>query len=221
MTNEHAAGVPPDLEAGVPRPAGITFEDGAHERRVGRSTRRSRSQSRSRRRSLSANSITPASPYSGVPIEYRTLSIQVGESQAYGDDIADLKGKETAKKDDHDYFANLNFHQLPVDQICQQLNVDHAQGLSKEAAARRLERDGHNTLPKPKTNYAMKLFWYLFGGFCSVLWVGVIIFFLCWRPLSNPPSITMLALGILVIIVIVLQASFSAFRTSNSASFAP
>jgi sodium/potassium-transporting ATPase subunit alpha len=210
--NENTTGIAPDLEAGVPRPVGITFEDGTQSPRAGRSARRSRSQSRSRRRSRSANSITAASPYHGVPIEYRTLSIQVAESQAYGDDTADLKGKKAAKLDDQDYFAHLNFHKLPVDRICQQLNVDHGRGLSNEAAARRVERDGQNTLPKPKSNYAMKLFWYLFGGFCSVLWFGVIIFFLCWRPLSNPPSITMLALAILVIIVIVLQASFSAFQ---------
>lgn len=213
MTNETTTSIPPDLEAGVARPAGITFEDGTRDPRVGRSARRSRSRSRSRRRSLSSGgSITAASPYSGVPIEYRTLSIQVAESQAYADDLADLKGKTVAKKDDQDYFANLNFHSLPADQLCQQLNVDRAQGLSEESAVRRLDRDGKNTLPRPQTNYAKKLFWYLFGGFCSVLWVGVLVFFLCWRPLSNPPSITMLALAILVIIVIILQASFSAFQ---------
>jgi len=218
MTNESEAGVPPDLEAALARPTGITFEDSTkdvretRETRAGRSTRRSHSRSRSRRRSLSTGSGGAASPYSGVPIEYRTLSIQVAESQAFAEDAADLKGTAAAKKDDQDYFANLSFHQLAVDQICQQLNVSSDQGLSSESAARRLERDGQNTLPHPKTNYAKKLFWYLFGGFCSVLWVGVIIFFLCWRPLSNPPSATMLALAILVIIVIVLQASFSAFQ---------
>ncbi|KAL2020915.1 hypothetical protein VTK56DRAFT_7802 [Thermocarpiscus australiensis] len=221
MTNESADGVPLDLEAAVPRPTGITFDDGTNDRsrearetRVGRSARQSHSRSRSRRRSRSTGSGGAASPYSGVPIEYRTLSIQVAESQAFasGDVVADdLKGK-SAKRDDQDYFANLSFHQLAPDQLCQQLNVSPDQGLSDETAARRLERDGKNTLPKPKTNYAKKLFWYLFGGFCSVLWVGVIVFFLCWRPLSNPPSVTMLALAILVIIVIVLQAGFSAFQ---------
>ena len=221
MPNESEPGVPgtpPDLEAALPRPTGITFEDSrkdlgeTREPRSGRPTRRSRSRSRSRRRSLSTGSAGPASPFSGVPIEYRTLSIQVAESQAFPDDAADIKGTANAKKDDQDYFANLSFHQLAVDQICQQLNVSSDQGLSQESAARRLERDGQNTLPRPKTNYAKKLFWYLFGGFCSVLWVGVVIFFLCWRPLSNPPAITMLALAILVIIVIVLQAGFSAFQ---------
>ncbi|KAL2132267.1 hypothetical protein VTI74DRAFT_4007 [Chaetomium olivicolor] len=215
MANESAAGMPPDLEAANPRPTGITFEDGTNDPRgrVGRSAQRRDSRSRSRRRSLSTGSAGGAgSPFSGVPIEYRTLSIQVAESQAFADEVADLKGKVAGKKDDRDYFANLNFHQLTKDQICQQLNVASDQGLSEENAARRLARDGGNTLPKPKTNYAKKLFWYLFGGFCSVLWVGVIIFFICWRPLSDPPSPTMLALAILVIIVIVLQAGFSAFQ---------
>ncbi|SPQ24185.1 c562cfe2-5e35-4d7c-87f6-6d249c5e9fbc [Thermothielavioides terrestris] len=223
MANESAPGAPPDLEAAVSRPTGITFEDGtnnprvpreAREARRGRSDRRSNSRSRSRRRSLSISSAGAAStsPYSGVPIEYRTLSIQVAESQAFPDEAGELKGKAAGKKDDQDYFANLSFHQLATDQICQQLHVSPDQGLSDEAAARRLERDGRNTLPKPKTNYAKKLFWYVFGGFCSVLWIGVIIFFICWRPLSDPPSPTMLALAILVIIVIVLQAGFSAFQ---------
>jgi sodium/potassium-transporting ATPase subunit alpha len=218
MTIESAGSVSPDLEAAHPHPVAITFDDGPNdpretrEARAGRSVRRSHSRSRSRRRSLSISSAAAASPYSGVPIEYRTLSIQVAESQAFHDDAGDLKGKVAGKKDDQDYFANLRFHQLTTDQICQQLNVSSSQGLSAETAARRLERDGANTLPRPKTNYAKKLFWYVFGGFCSVLWVGVIIFFLCWRPLSNPPSPTNLALAILVIIVIILQASFSAFQ---------
>jgi sodium/potassium-transporting ATPase subunit alpha len=67
-------------------------------------------------------------------------------------------------------------------------------------------------IPKARTNHLKKILLYVFGGFCSVLWVGVIIFFLCWRPLSNPPSVTNLALAILVLIVIFLQASFSAFQ---------
>lgn len=45
-----------------------------------------------------------------------------------------------------------------------------------------------------------------------VLWCGVIVFFLCWQPLSNPPSATNLALAILVLIVITLQATFNAFQ---------
>lgn len=120
--------------------------------------------------------------------------------------------KREGKKEEQDYFANLSFHELDVSQLCQQLNVSQDVGLSDNAASLRLQRDGKNTLPRPRTNYLKKILMYLFGGFCSVLWVGVIIFFICWKPLSNPPSPTNLALAILVIIVILLQAGFSGFQ---------
>ncbi|KAL3954191.1 hypothetical protein ACCO45_012147 [Purpureocillium lilacinum] len=180
----------------------ITFHD---------DVRPGRGHARSAERRLLPAPTSPTPPYSGVQIEYRTLSIHVAESRNVDStETADLKA--AAKKDDQDYFSNLNFHELGVDQICQQLNVSKEQGLSDSAAANRLQRDGRNTLPKPKTNYWKKILGYVFGGFCSVLWIGVIIFFICWRPLSDPPSPTNLALAILVIIVIALQAGFSAFQ---------
>ncbi|OAQ59387.1 Na/K ATPase alpha 1 subunit [Pochonia chlamydosporia 170] len=188
----------------------IVFDDAAHPRgRTADQGRRRDSRSQSRRRSMSRDGITTA-PYSGLPITYRTLSIQVAESRKVEtDNIADAKAN---KKEDEDYFSNLTFHQLQPDQLCQQLNVSDVSGLSESSAANRLQRDGGNTLPKPKTNYLKKILMYVFGGFCSVLWVGVVVFFVCWKPLSNPPSPTNLALAILVIMVIMLQAGFSAFQ---------
>lgn len=194
--------------------------------RGSRSLSRTKSRERSRSRASSRDRLPPSSPYSGVKIEYRTLSIHVSESrQAQPDSasqkhaIADSKLKQEPAED---YFAGLSYHEQSKEQVCQLLNVAPDQGLSDEAAAARLERDGRNTLPRQKTNYFKKVFWYTFGGFCSVLWVGVIVFLLCWQPLSSPPSATNLALAILVLIVILLQAIFNAFqdwstqRTMNS-----
>jgi sodium/potassium-transporting ATPase subunit alpha len=205
--------------AADPEPEGntrITFRDLQQPsgERIGRdvggaSTSRRRSLSRASSRS-SRSRLPVGSPYSGVQIEYRTLSIHVSESRREDvDGPGDLK---KAKKDTEEYFANLSYHELDKAQICQQLNVSETQGLSADAAASRLQRDGPNVLPQRKANYLKKLFFYVFGGFCSVLWVGVIVFFLCWQPLSSPPSMTNLALAILVIIVIVLQAVFNAFQ---------
>lgn len=186
-------------------PGHISFDpdarDGRHERPALGSRRRSLSRDSSRSR-------LPGSPNSGYQIEYRTLSIQVSESRR----VEDPLNKPTKIDDQADYFANLAFHKLEADQICQQLNVAQDAGLSDSAAATRLQRDGKNTLPAPKTNYLKKIALYIFGGFCSVLWIGVIIFFICWKPLSDPPSPTNLALAILVIIVILLQAGFSGFQ---------
>ncbi|KAH8888990.1 calcium ATPase [Thozetella sp. PMI_491] len=167
------------------------------------------------RRSMSRDSSRsrlPTSPNSGIQIEYRSLSIHVSETRK-ADEGGSMDIKKTANlSDQRDYFAGLTFHELDAAQICQQLNVAPDVGLSEAAATTRLQRDGNNTLPEPATQYLKKILMYLFGGFCSVLWVGVVIFFVCWKPLSNPPSPTNLALAILVILVIILQAGFSGFQ---------
>ncbi|KAF5005794.1 hypothetical protein FDECE_7773, partial [Fusarium decemcellulare] len=214
-----------DLEAQSPR---ITFQDDPGRDRdgnpndpdvhLGRSRTRSLSRRRSRSRSSSRSRIHPTSPYSGVQIEYRTLSIQVTEAKQQDDEPEDAKDSKALKnKDDEDYFANLQYHELQVEQLCQQLNVSPGDGLSENAATIRLQRDGNNSLPHPKTNYIKRTLKYVFGGFCSVLWIGAIIFFLCWQPLSNPPSVQNLSLAVLIIIVIFLQAGFSAFQDWSTA----
>lgn len=215
----------PDLEAANPStaaPRTITFSPSAAAAantpdptsRPGRRTSRSLSRHRSRSLSRSSSHRAPASPYSDLQITFRTLSIHVSESQAQHDPSADLKDTTASSADDSDtnYFNSLPFHSLPVQPLLQRLNVSLTSGLSSTSAASRLQRNGKNALPAAKTNYTRKLLGYVFGGFCSVLWVGVIIFFLCWRPLSDPPSATNLALAILVMIVIALQAGFSAFQ---------
>ena len=168
---------------------------------------------RSNSRDTINSTLSRAQSTSGIPIEFRTLSIQVSESQRVSQSRADNeKAAKVESDDDTHYFEQLTFHKLSSSEICQQFNVSQDSGLSAVAAARRLQRDGKNTVAKRSDNYILKLLGYVFGGFCSILWVGVLIFFLCWRPLSSPPSVTNLALAILVIIVIFLQASFSAFQ---------
>ncbi|WEW58039.1 magnesium-transporting ATPase [Emydomyces testavorans] len=220
----------PDLEKGsrgrsdpndalASRPRRITFEpptegdDRLNRRNSGESLRRRRSRSRSRHSFSSARGNGTHS-LSGIPIEFRTLSIQISESRNVTTDA--LKDGTVSSRasvhDDKEYFEKLDFHLLSIDRLCQQFNVSSQHGLSAEAAKSRLQRDGKNTIPRRRPNYFWKIFWYIFGGFCSVLWVGVIIFFLCWQPLSNPPSPANLGMAILVLIVIFLQASFSAFQ---------
>ncbi|KAJ5291848.1 hypothetical protein N7478_001099 [Penicillium angulare] len=163
-----------------------------------------------RTRSMSRDSTHSNSGNTGIPIEFRTLSIQISESQTRPKEVVHEPPKD--KVPNQDYFESLDFHNIPQDKICQEFNVDPRFGLSVESAAMRLQRDGKNVISHHRENYLKKIFFYVFGGFCSVLWVGVIIFFICWQPLSNPPSPTNLAMAILIIIVITLQASFSAFQ---------
>jgi sodium/potassium-transporting ATPase subunit alpha len=208
-----------------PAPQRITFEPDAH-----RGRRDNNEGIPARRRSASRDSISSvrsrARSVTGVPIEFRSLSFQVGESQAKGDkkpvEKRPVKKRKKAdkepKQEDKDYFANLDFHILEGPTVCNEVDVNPGKGLSASEAASRLSRDGPNTFPGRRENYLKKLFFYVFGGFCSVLWIGVIIFFICWRPLGNPdPAPYNLGLAILVLIVIFLQASFSAFQDWSTA----
>ncbi|KAG6816182.1 hypothetical protein H0H87_008056 [Tephrocybe sp. NHM501043] len=137
-----------------------------------------------------------------IPIGFRTLSIQVTES------LHPTKGKD----DVVNFFENLTYHTDDVERLCKLFGITPERGLDKAVAARNIQRDGKNTIAQAKPRYIWKLLGYLFGGFCSILWVGVIIFFICWRPLSDPPSPTNLALAIVVILVILSQAAFSGFQ---------
>jgi len=195
------------------------------------------SRSQSRRDSIS-NVRERAQSVSGVPIGYRTLSFSIANSQAkdehqevhkkrhhlphIGKDtlgIGKNKKDKATKKDeqvkeqlDAEHFEKLDCHILDKPAVLKAFESSES-GLSTNDAVSRLARDGKNALPRRKENYFKKLFWYVFGGFCSVLWVGVIIFFICWRPLGDPdPQAYNLGLAILVLIVIFLQASFSAFQ---------
>ncbi|GAB7355779.1 hypothetical protein MBLNU459_g6461t1 [Dothideomycetes sp. NU459] len=206
----------------------ITFEP---EDRLGRNRRHSRQRSVSRDSISSYRSRAQStSAAAGIPIEFRTLSFQVAHSQTVNDSPtkkpkADRKHKAKTEKsskaqknqekklEDADHFEKLDFHILDSSSVAQELNSSIEQGLTTADASTRLARDGKNALPQKRQNYIKKLLEYLFGGFCSVLWIGVIIFFICWRPLGNPdPQAYNLGLAILVLIVIFLQVCFSAFQ---------
>lgn len=163
----------------------------------------------SRTQSMSRDSIR-STGQTTLPIEFRTLSIQVSESQAISREVATELPKE--KLPDQGYFESLDFHTIFQEKLCQEFNVDARTGLSDSSAANYLQRDGKNVIARHSESYLKKIFFYVFGGFCSILWVGVVVFFICWQPLSNPPSATNLAMAILIIIVIALQATFSAFQ---------
>ncbi|KPI36825.1 Sodium/potassium-transporting ATPase subunit alpha [Cyphellophora attinorum] len=160
------------------------------------------------RRASDATSISSvrsrAQATSGLPVAFRTLSFEVARLQ-------DSDRKLDAATNP-EYFEDVNHHILAPSRVCETFGVQPDQGLSEDDAKARVQRYGRNVLPKKKKRYWKKLLFYVFGNFCSILWVGVVIFFICWRPLGNPPQPYNLGLAILVMIVIFLQAAFSAFQ---------
>lgn len=151
-----------------------------------------------------------------APIEFRTLSIHVTETHrsgknggmpAYGKEREAKssrfwkgKSKEDVLVTETDFFSTVDFHKLSESEINLRFNSDPTSGLTQPEADRRLKANGLNTLESPKPNYFKMILGYTFGGFCSILWVGVITFLICWQPpLSPTPNVTNLALAILVV----------------------
>ncbi|KAG6877296.1 hypothetical protein C0992_010314 [Termitomyces sp. T32_za158] len=151
---------------------------------------------------LAYHDSSSVNPNLSLPIGFRTLSIQVTESQHPG----------RPKDDVVNFFEQLTYQNVSVEKLCGMFGTGPEHGLDNVVVSRNIQRDGKNMIAQAKPKYIWKLLGYLFGGFCSILWVGVIIFFICWQPLSDPPSPTNLALAIVIIGVILSQASFSAFQ---------
>ena len=189
-------------------------ETGADRSRRGKKAGRARSslsRSRSRSRARSA---------SNMQIEFRRMSFQISESESrekYDEDLK-AKGKEAEETPDNSrYLEALDYHTQSVEDLYKRFNSS-IEGISQAESTASLGRDGKNELPHIPPNYVKKILKYIFGGFCSILWIGVIIFFICWRPLGDPdPAPYNLGLAILVLIVIFLQASFSAFQDWSTA----
>ena len=146
-----------------------------------------------------------------IPVEFRTLSIHVYDSQRF-----EHGSRKKENESDAEFFGKLDFHKLPPHLVCHRFNVNPDLGLEQGTAEKRLERNGKNELVRKQRQYWIKILSYLFGDFCSILWIGVIGFFISWKPLGDPPAPYNLALAIVVIIVILLQAVFSALQDYSS-----
>ncbi|KAJ5935936.1 hypothetical protein N7454_005234 [Penicillium verhagenii] len=169
----------------------------------------SRSRSRSRARSAS-----------NMQIEFHRMSFQISESESREKYNEDLKAKRQKAKDTSDnshYLEAPDYHTQSMGDLYKHFHSS-IEGISQAEATARLARDGKNELPRIPPSYVKKILKYIFGGFCSILWIGVIIFFICWRPFGDPdPAPYNLGLGILVLMIILLQAAFSALQDWSTA----
>ncbi|KAJ8522214.1 hypothetical protein ONZ45_g1140 [Pleurotus djamor] len=163
-----------------------------------------------RQRSLSmTNGPVKVPPRAKLPGEFRTLSIHVTNTQ---DGKVDAPIKKGATKDALD-ISQLEWHTLSLEDICIRCGVSDKVGLDATMAARRLARNGRNVISPPPRNYLRTILGYIFGGFGSLLLGASIICFIAWRPLGDPaPSAANLALAVVLLIVIAIQAVFNAWQ---------
>ncbi|KAJ3567702.1 hypothetical protein NPX13_g6677 [Xylaria arbuscula] len=151
-------------------------------------------------------------PAVALPIQYRTVSYQISESNQVQDLKERVKAKDVAAKE----FASLEWHTISATEALRRLTTSITDGLSDEQTTRRTKEYGRNAPSPPKSHTIQTWLGYFFKGFGSVLLVGAILVFISWKPLGQPPSLANLALAIVLVAVFVLQAAFNAFQDWSS-----
>ncbi|KLO07342.1 sodium-potassium ATPase [Schizopora paradoxa] len=160
-------------------------------------------------RSLSRREVAPGVR---LPAEFRTLSIHVedkiGQSQSNSSEDAPVTGKGVVKE-----LISLDWHKIDADEVLLRLSASPKSGLDKDQVVRRLSQNGKNVISKPPNRIFRQVFGWIFGGFGSLLLAASIVCFIAWKPLGNPdPQASNLALAVVLLIVVLLQALFNAWQ---------
>ena len=113
-----------------------------------------------------------------------------------------------------------DYHKLTFDELSQRLNTSVTDGLDENIAKENLIKYGKNKMTQKRKNPVLKVIGYFFTGFCPLIFIAACVCILAWQPIGSingkTPDTTSLALGIMLIIVIFIQAGFTAFQDWSS-----
>ncbi|KLU85704.1 hypothetical protein MAPG_04725 [Magnaporthiopsis poae ATCC 64411] len=148
-------------------------------------------------------------PSAAIPIQYRTLSIDVEDYQA---SAAQAKKKDAVATD----LAHLEWHRITVEELVRRLSSSIKDGLSEEQVQRRVKQYGKNAPTPPQSHRVRQTLGYFFKGFGPILLAGSVLVFIAWRPLGSPPQTANLALAIVLLAVFFIQAGFNMWQDWSS-----
>ncbi|XP_036413206.1 sodium/potassium-transporting ATPase subunit alpha-1-like [Colossoma macropomum] len=138
--------------------------------------------------------------------------------------VAEKDGdQKQAKEKDMDNLKkelDLDDHKLTLDELQRKYGTDLVRGLSSSRAKEILDRDGPNALtPPPTTPEWVKFCKQLFGGFCTLLWIGSLLCFIAFTvqvTTENDPTNDNLYLGVVLASVVLITGCFSYYQEAKS-----
>ncbi|KAK6204553.1 putative Ca2+ ATPase [Scheffersomyces amazonensis] len=113
-------------------------------------------------------------------------------------------------------FTSYTYHVDDVATILVKFSTSLVNGLSQFQYEANLKTFGVNVQSKPPSGLLKKLFMYFFGGFGGLLLAGGVLCIICWKPLGEPPAVSNLVLGIILLCIFLLQAIFNFFQDFSS-----
>ncbi|SJX65096.1 K, P-type ATPase (mediates high-affinity potassium or sodium uptake) [Sporisorium reilianum f. sp. reilianum] len=175
-----------------------------------RTTRFDESTKLERTHSIAASLRAPPriDPSAKVPVEFRTLSIQLSHGGLADADARHKSDKRTVRE-----LNDLDWHRISVDDVLVRTATSAQAGLDGAQVERRLKQYGRNVTSKPNKCIIRKIVGYVFGGFGTLLIGCSVLAFIAWKPLGNPnPQTSNLALAVVLLVVVVIQAVFNAWQ---------
>ncbi|KAK3067368.1 hypothetical protein LTR53_015804 [Teratosphaeriaceae sp. CCFEE 6253] len=153
-------------------------------------------------------------PSVALPPQFRTLSFSIEEGKRK--QVEDEKRKAAQAKPAEIEFGSMDYHTAAVDELFSRYHSSRGTGLTNAQAAQQLKTVGQNLPTPPPSRWFRKTVTYLFGGFGSILFVAAILVFIAWKPLGQPPAPANLALAIVLLLVWVIQETFSFWQDFSS-----
>jgi sodium/potassium-transporting ATPase subunit alpha len=109
-------------------------------------------------------------------------------------------------------------HLVPLDDLYQRFHTNSRDGLSSASIIGAQVQYGPNKITPPKSSsYLWLLIKELFVGFNVILWIACVFTFLAYKPFGKPnPSITNLALGVVLFLVITFNSILNVYQEIKS-----
>jgi len=109
-------------------------------------------------------------------------------------------------------------HIIPIQELFNRFHTDPRTGLSASSIPDARAQYGDNKLTPPKPpSYFWLLFKQAFMGFNCILWFAGVLAFLAYKPFGEPdPSVTDLALGVVLFLVIICNSVLNAYQEIKS-----
>ncbi|KAJ1915893.1 hypothetical protein H4219_004080 [Mycoemilia scoparia] len=111
-----------------------------------------------------------------------------------------------------DEFARLDHHRVDPKELFERYGSDPTVGLSQSQVAENMSRDGLNQLSPTPSHLLSRTLYYIFGGLGALVWFGVIVAWIAWKPLGDPPDPINMALAIVLLLVIAIQTAFNMWQ---------
>lgn len=115
--------------------------------------------------------------------------------------------------------ADQDVHRISLNELYQRFHTSPQDGLSTGAVIDAQVQFGINEITPPKPpSYLWLLVKELFIGFNVILWIACILTFLAYKPFGEPnPSITNLALAVVLLLVITCNSLLNVYQEIKSA----